>query len=96
VKIVERSGDFVTLREVVDEVGTTPFALRCCTATERRVLDSSVAKVIEQSRDNPVFYVSTGRKGHSILRNAREESSPICRRTPRRVWLISPAPRSNA
>ena len=39
-----------------------------------RVLDFDLAKVIEQSRDNPVFYVQYGHaRGHSIFRNAREE-----------------------
>ena len=38
------------------------------------VLDFDLAKVIEQSRDNPVFYVQYGHaRGHSIFRNAREE-----------------------
>ena len=37
------------------------------------VLDFDLAKVIEQSRDNPVFYVQYGHaRGHSIFRNARE------------------------
>ena len=38
------------------------------------VLDFDLAKVIEQSRDNPVFYVQYGHaRGHSIFRNARED-----------------------
>jgi arginyl-tRNA synthetase len=41
------------------------------------VLDFDLAKVIEQSRDNPVFYVQYGHaRGHSIFRNAREEALP--------------------
>jgi hypothetical protein len=69
----KRSGDFVTLREVVDEVGSDAVRFMMLYRKNDAVLDFDLAKVIEQSRDNPVFYVQYGHaRGHSIFRNARE------------------------
>ena len=77
VKMSKRSGDFVTLREVVDEVGKDAVRFMMLYRKNDAVLDFDLAKVIEQSRDNPVFYVQYGHaRGHSIFRNAREEALP--------------------
>jgi arginyl-tRNA synthetase len=74
VKMSKRSGDFVTLREVVDEVGKDAVRFMMLYRKNDAVLDFDLAKVIEQSRDNPVFYVQYGHaRGHSIFRTAREE-----------------------
>src|SRR6516165_7253438 len=73
VKMSKRSGDFVTLREVVDEVGKDAVRFMMLYRKNDAVLDFDLAKVIEQSRDNPVFYVQYGHaRGYSIFRNARE------------------------
>ena len=73
VKMSKRSGDFVTLREVVDEVGVDAVRFMMLNRKNDAVLDFDLAKVIEQSRDNPVFYVQYGHaRGQSIFRNARE------------------------
>jgi len=73
VKMSKRSGDFVTLREVVEEVGTDAVRFMMLYRKNDAVLDFDLAKVIEQSKDNPVFYVQYGHaRGHSIFRNARE------------------------
>jgi arginyl-tRNA synthetase len=73
VKMSKRSGDFVTLREVVDEVGNDAVRFMMLYRKNDAVLDFDLAKVIEQSKDNPVFYVQYGHaRGHSIFRNARE------------------------
>jgi len=73
VKMSKRSGDFVTLREVVDEVGKDAVRFMMLFRKNDAVLDFDLAKVIEQSRDNPVFYVQYGHaRGHSVFRNARE------------------------
>jgi arginyl-tRNA synthetase len=72
VKMSKRSGDFVTLREVVDEVGRDAVRFMMLYRKNDAVLDFDLAKVIEQSRDNPVFYVQYGHaRGQSVLRNAR-------------------------
>jgi arginyl-tRNA synthetase len=74
VKMSKRSGDFVTLREVVDEVGKDAVRFMMLYRKNDAVLDFDLAKVIEQSRENPVFYVQYGHaRAHSIFRNAREE-----------------------
>jgi arginyl-tRNA synthetase len=73
VKMSKRSGDFVTLREVVDEVGRDAVRFMMLYRKNDAVLDFDLVKVKEQSRDNPVFYVQYGHaRGHSIFRNARE------------------------
>jgi arginyl-tRNA synthetase len=73
VKMSKRSGDFVTLREVVDEVGVDAVRFMMLNRKNDAPLDFDLAKVIEQSRDNPVFYVQYGHaRGQSIFRNARE------------------------
>jgi arginyl-tRNA synthetase len=73
VKMSKRSGEFVTLREVVDEVGRDAVRFMMLYRKNDAVLDFDLAKVIEQSRDNPVFYVQYGHaRGQSVFRNARE------------------------
>ena len=73
VKMSKRAGEFVTLREVVDEVGRDAVRFMMLYRKNDAVLDFDLAKVIEQSRDNPVFYVQYGHaRGHSIFRNAAE------------------------
>src|SRR6202165_4083235 len=73
VKMSKRSGEFVTLREVVDEVGKDAVRFMMLYRKNDAVLDFDLAKVIEQSRENPVFYVQYGHaRGHSVFRNARE------------------------
>jgi arginyl-tRNA synthetase len=73
VKMSKRSGDFVTLREVVDEVGSDAVRFMMLYRKNDAPLDFDLVKVKEQSRDNPVFYVQYGHaRGHSIFRNARD------------------------
>jgi arginyl-tRNA synthetase len=74
VKMSKRSGDFVTLREVVDEVGRDAVRFMMLYRKNDAVLDFDLAKVIEASRDNPVFYVQYGHaRAESVFRNARAE-----------------------
>ena len=73
VKMSKRSGEFVTLREVVDEVGKDAVRFDMLYRKNDAVLDFDLAKVIEKSRENPVFYVQYGHaRGESVFRNARE------------------------
>src|SRR4029078_6964396 len=77
VKLSKRSGDFVTLREVFDEVGSDAVRFMMLFRKNDAVLDFDLAKVIEQSKDNAVFYVQYGHaRGHSIFRRAREQVVP--------------------
>ena len=73
VKMSKRAGEFVTLREVVSEVGRDAVRFMMLFRKNDAVLDFDLAKVIEQSRDNPVFYVQYGHaRGRSVFRNAGE------------------------
>jgi arginyl-tRNA synthetase len=73
VKMSKRSGEFVTLREVVDEVGPDAVRFMMLFRKNDAVLDFDFAKVVEKSRDNPVFYVQYAHaRGRSVLRNAGE------------------------
>src|SRR5204863_371133 len=91
VKMSKRSGDFVTLREVVDEVGKDAVRFMMLYRKNDAVLDFDLAKVIEQSRENPVFYVQYGHaRGHSIFKNAREVVPELPEDdAARSVWLGS-------
>ena len=71
VKMSKRSGDFVTLREVVDEVGVDAVRFMMLYRKNDAPLDFDLIKVVEQSKDNPVFYVQYAHaRGKSVLRQA--------------------------
>ncbi|MGB0087126.1 MAG: arginine--tRNA ligase [Rhodomicrobiaceae bacterium] len=73
VKMSKRSGSFVTLREVVDEVGPGPVRFIMLFRKNDAPLDFDFAKVVEQSRDNPVFYVQYAHaRTQSVMRNVQE------------------------
>jgi arginyl-tRNA synthetase len=92
VKMSKRSGDFVTLREVVDEVGSDAVRFMMLFRKNDAVLDFDLAKVIEQSKDNPVFYVQYGHaRGHSIFRNAREMLADLPLETEARIAYLKDA-----
>src|SRR5204862_6334051 len=92
VKMSKRSGDFITLREVVDEVGRDAVRFMMLYRNNDAALDFDLAKVIEQSRDNPVFYVQYGHaRGHSVFRNAAESLPELPAEGPARTAYLSPA-----
>jgi arginyl-tRNA synthetase len=71
VPMSKRTGTFVTLREVVDEVGKDVFRFVMLTRRNDQALDFDFAKVVEQSKDNPVFYVQYAHaRARSVLRRA--------------------------
>ncbi|HEX2146812.1 MAG TPA: arginine--tRNA ligase, partial [Pseudorhizobium sp.] len=73
VKMSKRSGDFVTLREVVDEVGRDSVRFMMLYRKSSEPLDFDFAKVTEQSKDNPVFYVQYAHaRCMSVFRQAKE------------------------
>jgi arginyl-tRNA synthetase len=76
VRMSKRAGTFVTLREVVDEVGKDVFRFVMLTRRNDQALDFDFAKVVEQSKDNPVFYVQYAHaRACSVMRHARDEFS---------------------
>jgi arginyl-tRNA synthetase len=83
----------VTLREVVDEVGKDPVRFMMLYRKNDAVLDFDLAKVIEQSRDNPVFYVQYGHaRSQSIFRNAREVIPDLPSEPAARASMLAAAP----
>jgi arginyl-tRNA synthetase len=74
VRMSKRAGAFVTLREVVDEVGKDVFRFIMLTRRNDQALDFDFAKVTEQSKDNPVFYVQYAHaRIASVMRHAAEQ-----------------------
>lgn len=83
-KMSKRAGRIVTLEDVVDEVGKDVFRFIMLTRKNDAALDFDLAKVVEQSRDNPVFYVQYAHaRICSVLRNAEADGHGD--------WLAAPA-----
>lgn len=77
VKMSKRSGDFITLREVVDEVGRDAVRFIMLFRKADAPLDFDFEKVTEQTRDNPVFYVQYAHaRCQSVKRQAAEAMGP--------------------
>ena len=71
VKMSKRSGDFVTLRDVVDEVGVDAVRFMMLFRKNDAPLEFDLSRVIEQSKENPVFYVQYAHaRLKSVLRHA--------------------------
>jgi arginyl-tRNA synthetase len=93
VKMSKRAGELVTLRDVVDEVGRDPVRFMMLYRKNDAVLDFDLAKVIEQSRDNPVFYVQYAHaRAQSVFRNAREAVPDLPADSPGRARRLLTAP----
>jgi arginyl-tRNA synthetase len=74
VRMSKRAGEFVTLRELVDEVGADVVRFMMLMRKNEAPLDFDFAKVTEQSKDNPVFYVQYAHaRICSVLRKAKEQ-----------------------
>jgi arginyl-tRNA synthetase len=78
VKMSKRAGTFVTLRDLIDEVGPDVVRFVMLTRKNDVALDFDFDKVTEQSKDNPVFYVQyANARVNSILRKAREAGMDV-------------------
>ncbi|WP_018698349.1 arginine--tRNA ligase [Amorphus coralli] len=78
VRMSKRAGDFVTLRDVVDEVGTDAVRFMMLFRKADAPLDFDFKTVTEQSRDNPVFYVQYAHaRCASVLRQLGEEMPDV-------------------
>ena len=74
VRMSKRAGTFVALAEVIDKVGKDVFRFMMLTRRNDQALDFDFAKVTEQSRDNPVFYVQYAHaRAASVMRHAAEQ-----------------------
>jgi arginyl-tRNA synthetase len=73
VKMSKRSGDFITIEDVVNAVGKDVIRFIMLTRRNDQVLEFDFDKVVEQSRDNPVFYVQYAHaRCCSVLRNVSD------------------------
>jgi arginyl-tRNA synthetase len=74
IKISKRSGNLITLREMVEQVGAGAIRFFMLTRTPDAELEFDFGKVVEQTKDNPVFYVQYAHaRICSVLRHASEE-----------------------
>ncbi|AOG02050.1 arginine--tRNA ligase [Blastomonas sp. RAC04] len=74
VKMSKRSGSFVTIADMVEEVGKDAVRFTMLTRKADAQMDFDFAKVVEASKDNPVFYVQYAHaRIHSIMRKAHAE-----------------------
>ncbi len=93
VKMSKRAGEFVTLREVVEEVGRDAVRFDMLYRKNDAVLDFDLVKVIEHSRENPVFYVQYGHaRGQSVFRNARNDIPELPETASARAAYLEQAP----
>lgn len=77
-KMSKRAGNFVTLRDVVDLVGPDVTRFVMLTRKNDAPLDFDFSKVLEQSKDNPVFYVQYAHaRVQSVLRKANQAGIPL-------------------
>jgi len=73
IKMSKRSGNFITLKEIIDEVGGDAIRFIMLTRKNDQILDFDFDKVTQQSKDNPVFYVKYAHaRLCSVLRKAEE------------------------
>jgi len=74
VRMSKRAGEFVTLRELIDEVGPDPIRFLLLTRTVDATIDFDLDLAVEQSEKNPVYYVQYAHaRISSILRYAAEQ-----------------------
>ncbi len=82
-KMSKRAGNFVTLADVVDEVGKDAVRFTMLTRKADAQMDFDFAKVIEASRDNPVFYVQYAHARIASLKRRVADAA---------IVLVEPAP----
>jgi len=78
VKMSKRSGNFVTLADVVREVGKDVVRFTMLTRKSDAQMDFDFAKVVEASKDNPVFYVQYAHARVASLHRRAAEAGIVC------------------
>ena len=96
VKMSKRAGTFVSLDELIDEVGADAARFHLLLFSNDRPMNFDIAEVARQTLENPVYYVQYGHaRIASILRKAsggrRPSSDPVEERRPRRCSRPSPS-----
>jgi arginyl-tRNA synthetase len=78
VRMSKRAGTFVTLRDLLDEVGPDVVRFTMLTRRNDAAFDFDLVKATEQSRDNPVWYVQYAHaRTRSVFRQAAQASLPV-------------------
>ncbi len=73
IKMSKRSGNFISLEEILDEIGKDALRFAILSKNSDTVLEIDVEKLKQQTKDNPVFYVQyASARANSILRRAKE------------------------
>ena len=76
-RMSKRAGTFITLRDLIEEVGADVVRFMMLTRKNDSQMEFDLLKVLEQSRDNPVFYVQYAHaRCRSVLRNAGDKFEP--------------------
>lgn len=88
VKMSKRAGTFVTLRDLIDEVGPDVVRFVMLTRKNDVALDFDFDKVLEQSKDNPVFYVQYA---HARIRSVERKAAGLELPAPDMARLDHPA-----
>jgi arginyl-tRNA synthetase len=78
VKMSKRAGNFVTLADVVQEVGKDVVRFTMLTRKADAQMDFDFAKVVEASKDNPVFYVQYAHARVASLHRRAREAGIVC------------------
>lgn len=73
IKMSKRSGNFISLEEILDEIGKDALRFAILSKNSDTVLEIDVEKLKQQTKDNPVFYVQyASARANSILKRAKE------------------------
>ncbi len=77
-KMSKRSGNFITARQVVDEVGADVLRFTMLTRKNDAPFNFDLAKMLEQSKDNPIFYIQYAyARCSSVIRNLQDENPQL-------------------
>jgi len=73
VRMSKRAGTFITIQQLVERVGKDAVRFMMISRHQDMVIDFDFKKVIEQSKDNPLFYIQYAHaRIHSVLRHAAQ------------------------
>jgi arginyl-tRNA synthetase len=85
-KMSKRAGNYIEVRDIIDKVGKDPFRFMMISRKSDAHLDFDFKKVLEQTKDNPVFYIQYAHaRCHSVMRLA-QESFPDWENSPARSF----------
>ena len=76
----KRSGNFISLRELLDTVGADALRFAILQKSADTIIEFNVDKLQEQNKNNPIFYVQyASARTHSIMRKKKENKNLNCK-----------------